>query len=86
MITRTFTIVNPQGFHVRPTRTFVEKATTFPCDIFVIAKDKRMNGKSALGLMSLGLKKQDEVTLEIDGEREEEAMEELGKLLTAVYD
>lgn len=86
MIIRTFTILNPQGFHVRPTRTFVEKATVYPCDVFVVAKGRRINGKSALGMMTLGLKNRDEVTLEIDGESEEEAIEELGKLLTAIYD
>lgn len=86
MISRTFTVLNPHGFHVRPTRTFVEKAMAYPCEVFVIAKGKRMNGKSLLGMMTLGLKNQDEVTLEIEGESEQEAMEELGQLLTAIYD
>jgi phosphocarrier protein HPr len=86
MITRTFTVVNPQGFHVRPTKTFVDKAISFPCDIKVIHKNKTMNGKSSLGLMALGLAKHAEVTLEVNGEQEEQAIEELGAILTGIYE
>lgn len=86
MVSKTFTINNPQGFHVRPTKTFVEKAITFPCDIFLIHNNKRMNGKSSLGVMSLGLTRHSVVTLEADGEREEEAVEELGKILEAIHE
>jgi len=86
MITRTFTIANPQGFHVRPTKTFVEKASAFPCKINVVAKGKKVNGKSSLSMLTLGIAQNDEVTLEIDGEQEAEAMEALGPLLTQIYD
>ena len=44
------------------------------------------NGKSSLGLLSLGLKPGDEVTLEVDGEREAEALEQLGGLLAKIYE
>lgn len=86
MITRTFTVANPQGFHVRPTKTFVDKATALPCKVFLIHKSKRANGKSSLGVMSLGLAMNAEVTLEVDGEQEEQAIVELGELLTKIYE
>lgn len=86
MLTKTFTIANTQGFHVRPTKIFVEKATVLPCEIFLISKGKRINGKSSLGMLTLGLKKGDEVTLEVDGEQEEKALEELGEVLTGIYE
>ena len=86
MISRTYTVANPQGFHVRPTKTFVDKATVWPCSVFLVHKNKRVNGKSSLGVMSLGLAKNAEVTLEVDGEREEEAISELGSLLTGIYE
>ena len=86
MKSQTFTILNPQGFHVRPTKTFVDKAITFPCDIFLVSKERKMNGKSSLGVMSLGLKKNDEVTLEVNGEQEEQALAELGAILTAIHE
>jgi phosphocarrier protein HPr len=86
MIKKNFVIANPQGFHVRPTKEFVNKAITFPCDVFLEYKTKRMNGKSTLGLMALGLTQHAEVTLEVNGEREEEAIETLGEVLTSIFE
>ncbi|TFE22767.1 HPr family phosphocarrier protein [Cohnella luojiensis] len=86
MISKTFTIINPTGFHVRPTKAFVQAASGYPCKISVINKGKKVNGKSSLSMLTLGIASQDEVTLEIDGEREAEAMEHLGKLLTQIHE
>jgi phosphocarrier protein HPr len=52
----------------------------------VIKGTKTVNGKSIMGLMTLGAAKGDEITLEINGDRAEEAMEELGKLLESVHE
>ncbi|KIL35112.1 phosphocarrier protein HPr [Cohnella kolymensis] len=86
MITKSFTIINPTGFHVRPTKTFVQTASQFPCKVNVINKGKKVNGKSSLSMLTLGIATGDEVTLEIDGEQEAEAMEALGKLLVEVHE
>lgn len=86
MITETFKVVNPAGFHVRPTKTFVQAAAKYPCKISVINKGKKVNGKSSLSMLTLGIGAQEEVTLEIDGEQEEEAMAELGKLFSQVFE
>ncbi|MGG1314646.1 MULTISPECIES: HPr family phosphocarrier protein [Cohnella] len=86
MIAKTFTVVNPTGFHVRPTKAFVQAAAGFPCKITVSSKGKKANGKSSLSMLTLGIAQYDEVTLEIDGEQEEQAMETLGKLLTQVHE
>lgn len=86
MITKSFTIINPTGFHVRPTKTFVQTANLFPCKVNVINKGKKVNGKSSLSMLTLGIATNDEVTLEIDGEQEEQAMEALGRLLVQVHE
>jgi phosphocarrier protein HPr len=86
MITQTFTVTNPTGFHVRPTKNFVQAATKYPCKITVIAKGKKVNGKSSLSMLTLGIAAQEEVTLEIDGEQEQEAMQELGKMFSEVHE
>ncbi len=86
MLTKTFVIQNPTGLHARPATLFVQKATSFPCEINVIKGTKKINGKSIMGLMTLGAAKGDEITLEISGEQAEQAMEELGKLLEAVHE
>lgn len=86
MMAKTFTILNPSGFHVRPTKTFVQTASTFPCKVNVISKGKKANGKSLLIMLTLGIAANEEVTLETDGEREEQAMEALGQILTQVHE
>jgi len=86
MLTKTFTIQNPAGLHARPAALFVKTATAFPCDVTVVKRDKRINGKSIMGLMTLGAAKGEQVTLEIAGEQAEEAMEALGNVLEGVHE
>jgi phosphocarrier protein len=85
MVTKTFVIQNPTGLHARPASLFVQKAASFPCDVQVVKGSKKVNGKSIMGLMALGAAKNDEITLEVNGDREQEALEELGKVLTHVH-
>ncbi|MEJ8546175.1 HPr family phosphocarrier protein [Brevibacillus borstelensis] len=86
MLTKSFIMKNPTGLHARPASLFVQKATAYACEINVIKGTKKVNGKSIMGLMTLGAAKGDEITLEINGEGEQQAMEELGGLLEAVHE
>jgi phosphocarrier protein HPr len=86
LITQTFKVLNPSGFHARPTKVFVQKVGTYPCKVSVIKGEKKVNGKSSLSMLTLGIMHNDEVTLEIDGEQEELAMQELGALLTHIFE
>ena len=85
MISQTFTILNPTGFHARPAKTFVLKANEFPCKINLIKADKKVNGKSTLSLLTLGIATNDQITVEADGEQEEQAVAELGALLEKIF-
>ncbi|MED4750898.1 HPr family phosphocarrier protein [Brevibacillus choshinensis] len=85
MVAKTFVIQNPTGLHARPASMFVQKAAQFPCEVHVLKGSRKVNGKSIMGLMALGAAKNDEITLEVNGEREQEALEELGKVLTHVH-
>ncbi|WP_438347867.1 HPr family phosphocarrier protein [Paenibacillus sp. FA6] len=86
MLSQTYTVIHPSGFHARPTKMFVQAATQFPCKVNLIKGTKKVNGKSSLSMLALGLAKGDDVTLEVEGEREEEALQELGGLLTKIYE
>jgi phosphocarrier protein len=86
MLTKTFVIQNPTGLHARPASLFVQKATSFNCEVSLIKGTKKVNGKSIMGVMTLGAAKGDEITLEISGEQEQAAMEELGKILEMVHE
>lgn len=86
MLSQTFTVLNPSGFHARPTKMFVQAAAAFPCKVNVLKNDKKVNGKSSLSMLTLGIAANDEITLETDGEQEEQAMKELGQLLVKIYE
>jgi phosphocarrier protein HPr len=86
MRSQSFTVLNPSGFHARPTKMFVQKASTFPCKISVSKNGKKVNGKSSLSMLTLGIEQNDEVILETDGEQEEQALEELGQLLMKIFE
>jgi phosphotransferase system HPr (HPr) family protein len=84
---KTYTIINPTGFHTRPARLFVDTANEqFPdCQVTVIKGDKVINGKSLLHMLTLGVKYQEQVTLEISGEAEDKAQEVLGAFFEAIH-
>ncbi|MCZ8515397.1 HPr family phosphocarrier protein [Paenibacillus filicis] len=86
MISQTYTVLNPSGFHARPTKVFVQAASAFPCKVNVIKGGKKVNGKSSLSMLTLGIQKNEEVTLEVDGEQEEQALKELGEVLTRIFE
>lgn len=86
MLKKTVTIQNPSGMHARPASLFVQKATSYPCEIHIIKGTKTVNGKSIMGLMSLAIAKGDQITLETNGDREKEALEELGGILESIHE
>lgn len=81
MITRDVTIKNSVGLHARPATFFIQKANSFKSAISVEREDRRVNAKSLLGVLSLGIVKGMEITLVADGPDEEEAIESLAALI-----
>lgn len=78
---QTFKILNEEGMHARPAGAFVKVANEFKSAVEVKANGMTKNGKSIMGLMSLGLTKDAEITLVTKGEDEAEAMKKLGALI-----
>ena len=81
MITREVTIKNSVGLHARPATFFIQKANSFKSSISVEREDRRVNAKSLLGVLSLGIVNGMEITLVADGPDEEEALEALTDLI-----
>jgi phosphotransferase system HPr (HPr) family protein len=75
------TITNPQGFHMRPMAAFVELARTFQSSVFVLKANERVDGKSPIGLLTLGAEQGTELTLEVSGPDEQDALDALAALL-----
>ena len=85
MVSRNVTIQNSVGLHARPATFFVQKANTFKCSIWVEKEDCRVNAKSLLGVLSLGIVKGMTITLIADGNDEAEALEGLATLIDSGF-
>lgn len=69
------------GLHNKQATYFVQKANEFECSIWLESGNRKMNAKSLLGIMSLGIVSGAEVTLSAQGEGAEVAVEALEILL-----
>ena len=85
MYTKEITVNNEVGLHARPATYFIQKANEFKCGIWVEKEERRVNAKSLLGVLSLGIVKGTEITLIADGSDEEEAIEALVKLISSDF-
>ena len=81
MISRNVTIQNNVGLHARPATFFIQKANSYKCSVWVERDDRRVNAKSLLGVLSLGIVKGMTVTLIADGPDEEMALNGLSALV-----
>lgn len=77
MIEKTFVITNETGLHARPAALLVQAAGKFDSEITLQYKEKKVNLKSIMGVLSLGIGKGSEITITIEGGDEELAMKEL---------
>ena len=75
------TVNNQVGLHARPATFFIQKANEFKSSIWVEKDDRRVNAKSLLGVLSLGIVKGTTITLIADGSDEKEAVEALAELV-----
>ena len=81
MVSRSVTIQNNVGLHARPATFFIQKANSYKCSIWVEKEDCRVNAKSLLGVLSLGISKGMSITLIADGSDETEAVNGLTELV-----
>ena len=85
MISRSVTIKNSVGLHARPATFFIQKANSYKASIWVEKEDCRVNAKSLLGVLSLGISQGAKITLIADGQDEAEAVEGLGNLVESGF-
>lgn len=86
MISRDVTIQNNVGLHARPATFFIQKANSYKSSIWVEKGDRRVNAKSLLGVLSLGIVKGMTVTLIADGADEAEVLEGLSELIATGFE
>ena len=73
---------NQVGLHARPATFFIQKANEFKCSIWVEKDDRRVNAKSLLGVLSMGIMDGTSISLIADGVDEAEALDALTKLVS----
>lgn len=79
-------VVNNQvGLHARPATFFIQKANEFKSSIWVEKDERRVNAKSLLGVLSLGIVKGTAINLIADGADEKEAVEALVELISTNF-
>ena len=81
MLEKKMVILNEEGMHARPAGAFVKTANEFKSAVEIRSNGMSKNGKSLMGLMSLGLAKDSEITLVVNGEDESQALDKLSALV-----
>lgn len=81
MLKKTVTIGLASGLEARPIAMLVQIASKYDSEIIVESGEKRVNAKSIMGMMTLGLDSGEHVNVVANGADEAEAMEDLEKYL-----
>jgi phosphocarrier protein len=79
-------IINKLGLHARASSKFTQMASRFKSDIFISRNNRRVNGKSIMGVMMLAAAKGSVVELDVSGEDEQAAMAALLELINNRFD
>ena len=82
----TLTVTHEAGLHARPAALFVEMCNHFRSDITVASAGRSVNGKSILGVLTLGVHKSGAITVSAEGDDAEAALEHLQRLVESNFE
>ena len=82
MIQKSIQIKLETGLEARPVAMLVQVASQFESTVYLNADNRKVNAKSIMGMMSLGLASGEEITVSADGKDEEAAIAEIEKFLS----
>ena len=85
MYSKDVMVQNQVGLHARPATFFIQKANEFKSSIWVEVEDRKINAKSLLGVLSLGIVKGTAVNLIADGADEATAVDTLSELIASDF-
>lgn len=81
MYVKTVTVNNQVGLHARPATFFIQKANEFKSSVWLEKDDRKVNAKSLLGVLSLGIVKGATMDIGADGPDEKQAVTALEELI-----
>ena len=85
MVSNEVTVQNSVGLHARPATFFIQRANEFKSSVWVEKDERRVNAKSLLGVLSLGIVKGTKISIIADGNDEEEAVKTLIELIESNF-
>lgn len=85
MLVKEIVVQNQVGLHARPATFFIQKANEYKSSIWVEKDERRVNAKSLLGVLSLGIVGNTKIRVIADGADEEEAIDSLIKLVQSGF-
>jgi len=85
LLSKNFKIMHEEGLNARPAALFVQVASKFNSRIWVEVNSKKVNAKSIMGIISLGIGQDDEITIIAEGSDENEAIEALTELIDSNF-
>ena len=85
MIVKEITVQNQVGLRAWPATFFIQKANEFKSNIWISRDERKVNAKSLLGVLSLGINKDAVITIAADGEDESEAVNSLIDLINSNF-
>ena len=85
MYVKEVTVENQVGLHARPATFFIQKANEYKSSIWVEKEERRVNTKSLLGVLSLGIVGGTTIRIIADGTDEQAAVDGLVKLVNSGF-
>ncbi|MCB1958475.1 MAG: HPr family phosphocarrier protein [Rhodocyclaceae bacterium] len=79
-------IINKLGLHARASAKLTQLASSYPCEVWLERNERRVNAKSIMGVMMLAAAKGCTILIDTHGERDQEAMDALLKLINDRFD
>ncbi|MBQ3391311.1 MAG: HPr family phosphocarrier protein [Clostridia bacterium] len=85
MVKQELVLNNSVGLHARPATFFIQKANEYKSSIWIEKEERRVNAKSLLGVLSLGVAPGDHILVLADGEDEDSAIAGLLNLVSSNF-
>jgi phosphocarrier protein len=85
MVTKEVVVQNQVGLRARPATFFIQKANEFKSRIWIEKDERKVNAKSLLGVLSLGISQGSKITITAEGEDDENAVKALDVLVNSNF-
>lgn len=81
MVEKIYTITSHAGIHARPATALVGAVSTFASEVFIEYKEKQVNLKSIMGVMSLGIPEGAQIKITANGDDEEQLLKSIDQVI-----